>query len=1529
MNGRGRRNVLRKVRRLLPLVLLLAPTGPAVADGEVRLLTDDAIPRYLSRGQELAKAEQWDKVVDVLHRVVIGDPDVFPDMKEEVLAAAVYSEDGRTYYPARELCLLELARLPPEGLRAYRDVHDAKARQLLAAADATDGVEERLAAYAKVHDSYLPSSVGDDALERTLDLNLALGRFYEALAAGRRLVDVYPKDTDRDIAMVLAKSAYCAARIGDDEQLTNLLARLASEYAGTTVLVEGSPVPVENLKDHPFFRRRNSTEGADTDWPVAGGNPSRNRTAPDLPEDLPKKPFWSFSLAERDPRLTVCKDLVMDDIWMVMRNDRRQSPEPLVQTQAREQIVPYPTTFPVIDGGVLLYKDGREIVARRVGSGTLVPLASELFSSPPAVDDPMYFSPLDKIRPGTQDAVKDSRVLESVYEFFDYGAARLVVSDGLIIATDCPGAPNELRGETPSVMNQPNSLTVFSRDSGKLVWAWKDVFPSMAVRATAYDAWQRDYQIHRGAAFLGPGIASGGTIYTIVTEREGEGPGLVSLWAMDSESGRVRFRTTLHYEDEITRQLPRGAAVAMAGGTVYAVTQAGVVAAVDALPPGRVKWITRYKRGFEGAQGGRRGFRGAKIKQNFAFNDPVVAEGKVLVAPADADELVALDAESGRVAWAIPKSSLRAASYILGVKDGLLFLGGDKVYAINIRKGEITWQKGLRAFRFGRGFVGDRYVHVPTQYQNSLQSEVERFDLQTGAPAESLVFDVKQLGNLISTDGRLVAANGREIMCFTTYEAEVARVDAALGRPGADRGSLLLERGLLALAGATKRRDQAREDFAKALEAAPSDESQLARRYALDNLFAIARERNDLGALDEAEKIVAPLRGKAPHPYDAQIAILRAEVLGRLSKGQEALAALEQFVDRYAGIRVVRDGRAVDGSAAAAALRDQLRAENEAFATAFAETVRGRIDTAVQRKDADGLKMILDRYGDEPAAQEARFALADLYEEAGRLADAEAELRDFVTKLPDHPRAALAHLRLARSYAQQGKMDAARKARFEAVSRLDEAGRHEHAALIAEVDAKLGGSGGGTPPAPHLRFPLAAKPVSIEGTPVAVEGGMPEGLVIFATAAEYTAVEPSGKIRWSVRNPSRTGIPPGPAGEPATAAVAGEIAAARLAVRLDDDVLLGDVSGLIRINATSGEVLWTYQEKDALAREEGQAAIDLLRKDLRDASAKGFALRTCPVPTYVVVGSVIVRVHPRAGVDAINVKTGDLVWFDPDTQGKLAVGPPVAFGDYVVVGFSKPGWVRVYVAKDGTKLTTWRRRDNTALLAAPLVDRLGRVFVATSEEAEGGSGQLEVLDLRGGETRRRFPLATGYAAPLHADGRVLVYHDGSSGTENLHFVDLDSGEHAARRGPGLLRSFHVVGDDSRVFVLTSNPGLDDEGGRLFRIDVKADDVLAYDYVVRASAFTRPLLTEHHIAVAAVLARGAHVRLFDRDASASSCGAQPLFLDPTGKETADLDFAKGETTRFDTGIGIAAAGDGLVVSQPWGAARLEPPAQGGG
>ncbi len=107
--------VVRRIPALLLLFLVPLPSSPA-GEGEVALLTDEAIPRYLSRGQALGRNGEWAKMIDILQRVIEGDDEIFPELDAETLHSAVHTNDGTLYYPARELCVKELAKLPPEAL---------------------------------------------------------------------------------------------------------------------------------------------------------------------------------------------------------------------------------------------------------------------------------------------------------------------------------------------------------------------------------------------------------------------------------------------------------------------------------------------------------------------------------------------------------------------------------------------------------------------------------------------------------------------------------------------------------------------------------------------------------------------------------------------------------------------------------------------------------------------------------------------------------------------------------------------------------------------------------------------------------------------------------------------------------------------------------------------------------------------------------------------------------------------------------------------------------------------------------------------------------------------------------------------------------------------------------------------------------------------------------------------------------------------------------------------------------------------
>ncbi|MHC4162834.1 MAG: outer membrane protein assembly factor BamB family protein, partial [Planctomycetota bacterium] len=363
-----------------------------------------------------------------------------------------------------------------------------------------------------------------------------------------------------------------------------------------------------------------------------------------------------------------------------------------------------------------------------------------------------------------------------------------------------------------------------------------------------------------------------------------------------------------------------GTAVAVGDGAVFIVTQAGVVAAVDARPPGGLRWLRRYER--ETRVGGRAGKKTTVIRQTFAYQVPLVTDGKLIVAAADAQELLALDTRTGRTVWAHPRATLGRVYHVVGLTAGRLVLAGCDVLALDVGTGERVWgPSALADVPYGRGFVGGRYVHVPTRLQAHPRSFVERFELATGKRAAALVFDVDRLGNLLSVDGRLIAASDDRVMCFATLTAELARIDARLRAEGS-RPHLWWERAQLSLAARPPRRASARRDFRIALEAARRlrQDDRWIRADALANLFALVRESGDRSAIDEARVVARPLRkhllpGEVPrpHPYEAQIALLELSLLPAGEARRQATAA---FLERYGDTKVVVNNSVVLGSEA-------------------------------------------------------------------------------------------------------------------------------------------------------------------------------------------------------------------------------------------------------------------------------------------------------------------------------------------------------------------------------------------------------------------------------------------------------------------------------------------------------------------------------------------------------------------------------------------------------------------------------------
>jgi len=1530
----------------IALVLLLVFATGRSGEGDVRLLTDEAIPRYLARGQQLARSGEWAKMIDILQRVIVGDKEIFPELDPETLHSAVHTTDGVLYYPARELCMKELSNLPPEGLAVYRATYDVPAAELMKKAAEAETLEERLTTLTEVFDTYLVSSSGDDALERAADLHLRLGHYFECLALLRRLLDVYPSDTDRDLAMARTKAAYCAARIGDGDTRNSMLERLAAEAPGRRVLVEGKPVAVEDLPAHPVMEIVGAIDlGGREDWPMAGGDPTRHRLAEDLPSDLPRKPFWRFGLGKRDARYWAAMGR-----WITRYHDR----DPAVAPAEPEDVLGvahYPTVRPVVHDGLVFYKDYLDLVARRLGSGEF----ADVVAYPRTPEDREMLEkrksiPVQLVRPGTGTSrdPTDTSQYEAAYRWYDYGGNDVVVTSRHIVVTSTEKPPGQFVRH--NAKPPPNLLLVSSADDGRLIWGWGrkgDLVASSVKTDPARKAeWARDRGPHQNAYFRGPGVVSGGILYTLVEERDStkDKPGGVAVWAMRMRDGKVLYRTQLHHPDDVRSSLPAGASLSIAGATVYVLSNAGVLSAVDALPPGRIKWIRRYPRGF----GPRARGAAKRLHIVFAHNEPVVAGGKVVILPVDSNRLQAIDAETGRLDWELEPRELGDVRHVVGVRNQTLVLAGSSVTAVDLQRGKVLWshesigapgdvRKG--AIPYGRGFLSDKIAYVPAvswhQRRADGTSYIHRFDIETGDRLEHYSFDVPRLGNILCIDGRLIACNEDEVLCFTTPEHERKRIAERLEAGDGSRAALLLERALVNLRADPKTIERALEDLREAATAAaPDTEAREIHWRTLELLLEKAQAEGSTEPLAEARRIAGELRTLAKElamprsrPYLAQIAFVEAAILADAADAETAIDRLQALVEKHADDQVRVDGEILAVPVAARRVREQWM-EKESFRAVFETVVRRRIEKAVENRDKRALAVISQQFGAQPPAEEAWFALAKLHLEDGEPGQAEEALRTILRDFPGHARQAEAHLKLAVLLARKRLLLDARIERDRGLALLDGDGRTRFAEEIAELRELLPDEQPEVP-RPTIELPLRAAPFRPPGSsPIPVVGAAPEpmqGAAIVADGADIAAVGTDGTLLWRTPNVAGAALRPGEPGADSTALVASAVANARLARWVGGDLLIGDVFGVQRIDPRTGNVVWQQPASRTDAAEAAAAAVEELGASLGELAKTGHLHRTSPLPAHVLRAGTVIRVDPKRGVFAYSLDTGAVIWEDTESKGAIP-GAPSLVGQLLAVGRVDPGAIDIFDVGAG-RLVRRLKAPREIVLAAPRLDRLGRVFVIAASDTAASEAAVYTMGARDGERQLRdpVPVHSRYAAILHADESLVVLHDGTAGGDNLHFLEIDAGKHTRIATEDISRTVHAVRDGPRLFVFTHKPGLADEGARLFRVDLSGRGALRYERPPARTAYGRPLLTSRYIGIAGSDGREASVCLYEREASKDlSPPAQVFPLLGGQKMTAVLSFqpAEGVPLRFDRPPALAAAGPALVVGHPFGIFRLQ-------
>jgi outer membrane protein assembly factor BamB len=198
----------------------------------------------------------------------------------------------------------------------------------------------------------------------------------------------------------------------------------------------------------------------------------------------------------------------------------------------------------------------------------------------------------------------------------------------------------------------------------------------------------------------------------------------------------------------------------LAGTNVVVCTDAGLIVSLDATT-GRPAWMYRYST---------RGTRGLTTDLMPSPRDvcpPVSADGRVFVAPADSEELLALDADSGMPLWTQPP--VLETVHLLGVVEGRLIVTADGplrgIGAVNVVTGKIdpNWGSFRSATPGGRGMILEDVVLFPTRTDGLQALTLQGQPIYTPAAFRKL-----PPGNLALAGETLVIA-GPDRMTFVRF----------------------------------------------------------------------------------------------------------------------------------------------------------------------------------------------------------------------------------------------------------------------------------------------------------------------------------------------------------------------------------------------------------------------------------------------------------------------------------------------------------------------------------------------------------------------------------------------------------------------------------------------------------------------------------------------------------------------------------------------------------------------------------------
>lgn len=626
------------------------------------------------------------------------------------------SLDGRQFRPARWVAHQLLGKLPPDVLRGYQARVDEPARKLLDAGKR--GRDPR--PLWQLLDRYFVSKPAADGLLVLGDLLFERGEYRAAELLWRRLLpdagaDLVHPTPPADLASVRARIVLAAIFGGEPDRARGEWKAFADKHPTAAGHLAGKTGPyADTLKGYLDRPPRPATESGAADWPTFAADPGRTgRVNGPIPHHWPSTPTWVAAIPGA-------------------AGDRAGVPA----APGRP-----PFGHPVVADGKVAVADAGRVYAFDLRTG------------------------LPAALPMRQRAVGAGRGIEPE------ACATLSWADGRLFARTGPAAVRPSDAPRPGARPAEDSalavLGLPAEPGGRLRERWRVAPPQPA-------------EGKKGAAWEGAPLVAGGRMWAALARWE-DGRVVHAVAGFDpadpdpeTAPDRPNWVADVCDAPAGTEPRVRQELLTLAGRNVVLCSNAGAVVAVDAVT-GRRAWAYLYPRAVP-----RRVDPGRPEQPRPDPPRPpdpcpaVAADGRVFVAPADADRVFALDAETGQLLW---ESERAEGAVILGMTRGKVIvtttgplrgLRGLSVVNGSYRRpdGWVQAGTGTDWLSYGRGFVTDRAVVWPSRSRYGLYF----LDPDTGEPiptAPPIPGPRNGLwGNVVYADGVLVVVTPTEVLGY-------------------------------------------------------------------------------------------------------------------------------------------------------------------------------------------------------------------------------------------------------------------------------------------------------------------------------------------------------------------------------------------------------------------------------------------------------------------------------------------------------------------------------------------------------------------------------------------------------------------------------------------------------------------------------------------------------------------------------------------------------------------------------------------